>query len=58
VAIWYSLWQIGICFPRLGMLHQEKSGNPGNNYVADLEMKIFSPKKFLKPLYNPLPPPP
>jgi hypothetical protein len=34
-AIWYILWQLGILyghlvyFSRLGMLHQEKSGNPG-----------------------------
>jgi hypothetical protein len=34
-AIWYSLWPFGIFyeylvpFSRFGMLHQEKSGNPG-----------------------------
>jgi hypothetical protein len=33
-ANWYILWPFGIfygnlvCFPRFGMLHQEKSGNP------------------------------
>jgi hypothetical protein len=35
VAIWYILWTFGIFrgymvyFSRFGMLHQEKSGNPG-----------------------------
>jgi hypothetical protein len=35
-AIWYLLWQLGIFLvvlytyhSRFGMLHQEKSGNPG-----------------------------
>jgi hypothetical protein len=34
-AIWYFLWSFGIFyahlvyFSRFGMLHQEKSGNPG-----------------------------
>jgi hypothetical protein len=28
LAIWISLWYFGIYFPRFGMLHQEKSGNP------------------------------
>jgi hypothetical protein len=28
-AIWYSLWLLGIYFSRFGMLHQDKSGNPG-----------------------------
>jgi hypothetical protein len=35
MAIWYILWSFGIfkvnwyIFTRLGMLHKEKSGNPG-----------------------------
>jgi hypothetical protein len=30
VAFWYILWLFGVCiFPRFGMLHEEKSGNPG-----------------------------
>jgi hypothetical protein len=28
LAIWISLWYFGIYFPRFGMLHQEKCGNP------------------------------
>jgi hypothetical protein len=37
-AIWYILWPFGIFygylvyFLRFGLLHQEKSGNPGENY--------------------------
>jgi hypothetical protein len=27
--ILYSLWQFGIYFSRFGILHKEKSGNPG-----------------------------
>jgi hypothetical protein len=39
VAIWNILWSFGICiFPRFGLLHQEKSGNPnrlpGSNFKA------------------------
>jgi hypothetical protein len=29
VAVWYILWLFYIFSPRFGMLHQEKSGNPG-----------------------------
>jgi hypothetical protein len=29
LPIWYILWSIGVLFSRFGMLHQEKSGNPG-----------------------------
>jgi hypothetical protein len=29
VAIWYILWPFGIFLPRFGMLHPQKSGNPG-----------------------------
>jgi hypothetical protein len=36
-AIWYILWPIDIFFPRVGILHQEKSGNPG----SDLKRENF-----------------
>jgi hypothetical protein len=32
VAIWYILPRFGTFFPRFGMLHQEKSGNPGFHF--------------------------
>jgi hypothetical protein len=28
VAIWYILWLLSIIFPRYGILHHEKAGNP------------------------------
>jgi hypothetical protein len=46
VVIWYILWSFGIfCghlvhFPRVGMLYQEKSGNPASNNV------LLAPKFF------------
>jgi hypothetical protein len=50
VAIWYILWSFGISFPRFGMLHHEKSGNPW------LNCRMHSPNRFycseLKPLLN------
>jgi hypothetical protein len=29
MAVWYILWTFGKIFPVFGILHQEKSGNPG-----------------------------
>jgi hypothetical protein len=30
VPMWNILWSFGIFFHRFGMLHREKSGNPGS----------------------------
>jgi hypothetical protein len=48
-AIWYILWPFGICngylvhFSCLGMLYQEKSGNPGkgDSFLSMVPMVCF-----------------
>jgi hypothetical protein len=43
IAIWYILWAFGIFNPHIGMLHQEKSGNPASapSQHHDRENKYF-----------------
>jgi hypothetical protein len=48
-AIWYSLWYFGIYFPRFGMLHQEKSGNPGEKFIPS-DSTLGNNFKFLSNL--------
>jgi hypothetical protein len=47
MVIWYILWALGIFF-RFGMLYQEKSGNPAENFVFDTYVRkgANSPKFF------------
>jgi hypothetical protein len=43
MTIWYIVCSFGTVFPVLGIMHQEKSGNPGytNFYICCLEDGIF-----------------
>jgi hypothetical protein len=46
-AIWYILWHFGIfCgylvyFPRFGILHHEKSGNPETEWKLKIRVSAF-----------------
>jgi hypothetical protein len=50
-SIWYILRSFGIFFPVIGMLYQDKSGNPAcdlNTSVEDLTKKKLWPSYHIK----------
>jgi hypothetical protein len=49
VAIWYILRLFGTFFPRLGMLHEEKSGNPAEKRTKFRHLVHFSALWYVAP---------